>query len=65
MPVIDEEVDVEGKIVYNPGWQQQKINFGKTYELQMKESVFRFYYNLDTGFLAFAEGIRNVIVQPV
>jgi hypothetical protein len=65
LPVIDEEVDVEGKIVYNPGWQQQKINLGKTYEPQMKESAFRLYYSLDTGFLAFAEGIRNVIVQPV
>ena len=65
LPVIDEEVDVEGKIVYNPGWQQQKMNLGKTYEPQMKESSFRLYYNLDTGFLAFAEGIRNVIVQPV
>ncbi|MCG2726346.1 MAG: hypothetical protein L6420_08890 [Elusimicrobia bacterium] len=65
LPVIDEEVDVEGKIIYNPGWQQQKINLGKTYEPQMKESAFRIYYNLDTGFLAFAEGIRNIIVQPV
>ena len=65
LPVIDDEVDVEGKIVYNPGWQQQKINLGKTYEPQMKESSFRLYYNLDTGFLAFAEGIRHIIVQPV
>ncbi|MEA3306950.1 MAG: hypothetical protein U9Q34_04095 [Elusimicrobiota bacterium] len=65
LPVIDDEVDVEGKIIYNPGWQQQKINLGKTYEPQMKESSFRLYYNLDTGFLAFAEGIRNVIVQPI
>ncbi|MBU2530133.1 MAG: hypothetical protein KKD35_03745, partial [Elusimicrobia bacterium] len=65
LPVIDDEVDVEGKIIYNPGWQQQKINLGKTYEPQMKESAFRLFYSLDSGFLAFAEGIRNVIVQPV
>lgn len=65
LPVVDNEVDVRGKLIYNPGWDQQKINLGKAYEPQMKESNFRLYYNLDTGFLAFAEGIRAVIVQPV
>ncbi|MCM2266438.1 MAG: Ig-like domain-containing protein [Elusimicrobiales bacterium] len=65
LPVVDGEVDVRGKLVYNPGWDQQKINLGKAYEPQMKESPFRMYYNMDTGFLAFAEGVRKVIVQPV
>lgn len=65
LPVIDNEVDVRGRIVYNPGWEQQKNNLGKTYEPQIKESPFRLYYNLDTGFLAFAEGVRAVIVAPV
>ncbi len=65
LPVKDNVVDVRGKLVYNPGWDQQKINLGKAYEPQMKESPFRIYYNLDTGFLAFAEGVRKVIVQPV
>lgn len=65
LPVIDNEVDVRGKLVYNPGWEQQKNNLGKTYEPQVKESPFRLYYNLDTGFLAFAEGVRAVIVSPV
>jgi hypothetical protein len=65
LPVVDNEVDVRGKLVYNPGWDQQKLNLGKAYEPQMKESPFRMYYNLDSGFLAFAEGIRKVIVQPV
>jgi len=65
LPVVDNEVDVRGKLIYNPGWDQQKINLGKAYEPQMKESSFRLYYNMDTGFLAFAEGIRAVIVQPV
>ena len=65
LPIVDEEVDVSGKIIYNPGWEQQKINLGKTYEPQMKESSFRIYYNIDTGFLAFAEGVRKVVVQPV
>ncbi len=65
LPVKDNEVDVKGKLVYNPGWEQQRINLGKAYEPQMKESPFRLYYNLETGFLAFAEGVRKVIVQPV
>ncbi|MDP2864767.1 MAG: hypothetical protein Q8O90_00815 [Elusimicrobiota bacterium] len=65
LPVTDDEVDVRGKLVYNPGWDQQKMNLGKAYEPQLKESPFRLYYNLDSGFLAFAEGVRRIIVQPV
>ncbi|HBA60486.1 MAG TPA: hypothetical protein DCZ92_06655 [Elusimicrobia bacterium] len=58
-------MDVRGKLVYNPGWDQQKLNLGKAYEPQLKETPFRLYYNLDSGFLAFAEGVRKIIVQPV
>jgi hypothetical protein len=65
LPVIDDEVDVRGKLIYNPGWEQQKLNLGKAYEPQIKESPFRLYYNLKTGFLAFAEGVRAIIVAPV
>ncbi len=65
LPVVDNEVDVRGKLVYNPGWDQQKLNLGKAYEPQQKESPFRLYYNLNSGFLAMAEGIRKIIVQPV
>ncbi|OGR42532.1 MAG: hypothetical protein A2X35_11990 [Elusimicrobia bacterium GWA2_61_42] len=65
LPVVDKEVDVRGKLVYNPGWDQQKMNLGKAYEPQQKESPFRLYYSMDTGFLAFAEGVRKIIVQPV
>lgn len=65
VPVIDNEVDVRGKLIYNPGWEQQKLNLGKTYEPQIKESPFRLYYNLKTGFLAFGEGVRPTIVSPV
>ncbi|HAT71303.1 MAG TPA: hypothetical protein DCS63_00625 [Elusimicrobia bacterium] len=65
LPVVDKEVDVRGKLVYNPGWDQQKMNLGKAYEPQQKESPFRLYYNMETGFLAFAEGVRKIIVQPV
>lgn len=65
LPVTDNEVDMRGKLVYNPGWEQTKMNLGKAYEPQLKESSFRLYYNLKSGFLAFAEGVRKVIVQPV
>lgn len=65
LPVIDDEVDVRGKLLYNPGWEQQKQNLGKAYEPQIKESPFRLYYNMDTGFLAFGEGVRAVVVAPV
>ncbi len=65
LPVVEEQVDVRGKLIYNPGWDQQKMNLGKAYEPQLKESPFRLYYNVDTGFLAFAEGVRPVIVSPV
>ena len=65
LPVVDDEVDVRGRLIYNPGWDQQKLNLGKAYEPQLKESPFRLYYNVDTGFLAFAEGVRGIIVSPV
>lgn len=65
LPIMGNTVDVRGKLVYNPGWDQQMLNLGKAYEPQMKESPFRLYYSFSTGFLAFAEGVRRVIVQPV
>ena len=65
LPVLEEEVELYGKLVYNPGWDQQKINLGKAYEPQQKETSFRLYYNMDSGFLAFAEGVRKVIVEAV
>ncbi|HNW44763.1 MAG TPA: hypothetical protein PKI19_09680 [Elusimicrobiales bacterium] len=65
VPLVDDTVDMRGKLVYNPGWDQQKINLGKAYEPQQKETPFRLYYNMDTGFLAFAEGIRKVTVEAV
>ncbi|KAF0125783.1 MAG: hypothetical protein FD189_1131 [Elusimicrobia bacterium] len=65
LPVVDDEVDVRGRLIYNPGWDQQRLNLGKAYEPQLKESPFRLFYNLDSGFLAFAEGVRKIIVQPI
>lgn len=65
LPIINSKVDVRGKLVYNPGWDQQRLNLGTAYEPQLKESPFRLYYNLSTGFLIFAEGPRKVVVQAV
>ncbi|OGS11560.1 MAG: hypothetical protein A2285_08200 [Elusimicrobia bacterium RIFOXYA12_FULL_57_11] len=65
VPMTDNIVDMRGKLVYNPGWDQQKINLGKAYEPQIKETPFRLYYNMDSGFLAFAEGVRRMTVEPV
>ncbi|MBU2572611.1 MAG: hypothetical protein KKH28_00830 [Elusimicrobia bacterium] len=65
LPLVDKEVDVRGRLVYNPGWNQARLNLGKAYEPQMKDSQFRLYYSIKTGVLAFAEGVRKVIVQPV
>lgn len=65
LPLAGDELDMRGKLIYNPGWDQQKINLGKAYEPQQKETAFRLYYNMNSGFLAFAEGIRKIIVEPV
>lgn len=65
VPLTGEVVDLRGKLVYNPGWDQQRLNLGKAYEPQLKETPFRLYYSMRSGFLAFAEGIRKIIVEPV
>ncbi|MBI2071006.1 MAG: hypothetical protein HYT79_10460 [Elusimicrobia bacterium] len=65
VPIIKRKVDIRGKIIYNPGWNQQHDVLGQSYEPQMKESPFRFYYDEKTKVLAFAEGSRKVIVRPV
>ena len=65
LPIVDGIVDVRGKLVYNPGWEEEKSNLGKAYEPQMKQSPFRLYYEEKTGMIVFAEGIRKVIVAPV
>ncbi len=65
LPIVNGKVDVKGKLVYNPGWDQQKLNLGTAYEPQVRESTFRLFYSMSTGFLVFAEGVRKTIVQPV
>lgn len=65
LPLIDKRVDMRGKLIFNPGWEQQRTNLGRSYEPQTKETNFRLYYDARTGLLAFGEGVRKSIVQPV
>lgn len=65
LPIVRKRVDVRGMLQYNPGWEQMKVNLGKAYEPQMKESPFHLFFDAKSGILAFSEGIRKVIVQPV
>ncbi len=65
LPLIDKRVDMRGRLIFNPGWEQQRTNLGRSYEPQTKETNFRLYYDAKTGLLAFGEGVRKSIVQPV
>src|SRR5579883_2907213 len=44
LPILDNVVDVRGKLLYNPGWEQEREMLGKAYEPQTKQSQFRLYY---------------------
>ncbi|HEX4046686.1 MAG TPA: hypothetical protein VH309_02570 [Elusimicrobiota bacterium] len=65
LPILSGKVDVRGRLLYNPGWEQERDNLGKAYEPQTKESQFRLYYDRKYGRIIFAEGVRKVIVAPV
>ncbi len=65
LPLIDRRVDMRGRLIFNPGWEQQRTDLGRSYEPQTKEINFRLYYDARTGLLAFGEGVRKSIVQPV
>lgn len=65
LPILQNVVDVRGKLVYNPGWEQERDSLGKAYEPQMKQSNFRLYYERKHGRITFVEGIRKTIVSPV
>jgi hypothetical protein len=65
LPIINDVVDIRGRILYSPGWEQEKENLGKAYEPQTKQSQFRIYYERKRGRLTFTEGIRKAIVAPV
>lgn len=65
LPIMAETVDIRGKLLYNPGWEQEKEMLGKAYEPQEKQSQFRLYYERKRGRITFTEGIRKTIVAPV
>ena len=65
LPILNRLVDVRGKFLYNPGWDQERINLGKAYEPQVKESPFRMVFDERDGMIVFAEGIRKLVVKPV
>ncbi|MBI5200815.1 MAG: carboxypeptidase regulatory-like domain-containing protein [Elusimicrobia bacterium] len=65
LPILNRMVDVRGKFLYNPGWEQEKVNLGKAYEPQIKESPFRLLFDEREGMIVFAEGIRKLIVKSV
>ncbi|MBI4676148.1 MAG: hypothetical protein HY748_01055 [Elusimicrobia bacterium] len=65
LPIIDGVVDVRGRVLYSPGWEQERDNLGKAYEPQQKQSQFRVYYELKRARITFTEGIRKTVVAPV
>ncbi len=65
LPILDRIVDVRGKLLYNPGWEQERETLGKAYEPQLKQSQFHLYYERKLGRITFSEGVRKSIVTPV
>lgn len=65
LPIVNRMVDIRGKFAYNPGWEQEKVNLGKAYEPQVKESPFRLVFDERRGMLIFSEGVRKLVVRSV
>jgi hypothetical protein len=65
LPILDKKVDVRGRMLYNPGWEQERDNLGKAYEPQTKQSQFRLFYDRKFARIIFAEGVRKTIVAGV
>lgn len=65
LPILGGKVDVRGRMLYNPGWEQERDNLGKAYEPQTKQSQFRLYYDRKAGRIIFAEGVRKTVVAAV
>jgi hypothetical protein len=65
LPILSHVVDIRGRLLYNPGWEQERDNLGKAYEPQTKQSQFRFYYDRRKGRIIFGEGVRKTIVAAV
>jgi|CXWL01.1.fsa_nt_gi hypothetical protein len=65
LPILDKQVDIRGRMLYNPGWEQERDNLGKAYEPQTKQSQFRLFYDRKSGRIIFSEGVRKTVVAPV
>jgi hypothetical protein len=65
LPILSGKVDVRGRMLYNPGWEQERDNLGKAYEPQTKQSQFRLFYERRGGRIIFAEGVRKTVVAAV
>lgn len=63
LPMVNGRIDMRGRLIYNPGWEQQLTSLGQSYQPQISESTFRFYYDRRTGIVGFDEGLRRVIVR--
>jgi hypothetical protein len=65
LPIIDGRVDMQGRLIYNPGWEQEKANLGRAYEPQVRDADFRVYYDASQGLAAFSDGVAKVVVRSV
>jgi len=65
LPILSKKVDIRGRMLYNPGWEQERDNLGKAYEPQTKQSQYRLYYDRRNGRIIFSEGVRKTVVSPV
>lgn len=65
LPILSHKVDIRGRMLYNPGWEQERDNLGKAYEPQTKQSQFRLFYDRKNGRIIFSEGVRKTVVAPV
>ena len=65
LPILGKKVDIRGRMIYNPGWEQERDNLGKAYEPQTKQSQFRLFYDRKNGRIIFSEGVRKTVVSPV
>lgn len=65
LPIIKNQIDIQGKLLYNPGWEQELVNLGQAYEPQKKESSFRLFFDMKQGMLIFSEGLQKIVVRTV
>jgi hypothetical protein len=65
IPVRDGTVDAKGRLLFNPGWEQERAVKGQSYEPQAAASAFRLYYDEDGRLAHYSDELSKVVVQPV